>query len=86
MVGLRASLTKHASVQQKNRMVVGLGGITSNHGSVMVYIRVVEAVEDEASIGKVGIGESDKAEADELEGVDFTLAVTKSDDKDVQLL
>lgn len=84
LVGSSASLTKHGFVQQKSRTVVRLGGITGDHGSEEVYIGGAETVEDEATIGKVV--KSDKAEADELKGVELILGVSQGDDKDLQLL
>ena len=86
LVGARARerATDHAAVQKKGRSVIRMRSISSDHRSVEVDVGGFEVVEDEASVGEIGEGES--AEAEKLEGVEMSLAMAESDEKSLELL
>lgn len=54
----------------------GMGGVGGDHGGEEVGVERRNVVEDEARVGEVG--ESEGAEANELEGVEVSVGVAQS--------
>lgn len=63
---------------------VGMGGVGGEHSGVKVDVGELEAVEDETGVAEVG--EDEGAEADELEGVELSLAMAGGDEEGLELL
>lgn len=79
MVRARLSPTNHVAVQVKGGTVIWARRIGGDHGGIEIDIGGIEAIENEASIRKVG--ERKSAEADEFEGVELGLAMAEGDEK-----
>lgn len=83
-VGARAAAAEHEVEQVEGGGGVGVGGIGGEHSGVEVDVGEAEAVEDETGVTEVG--EDEGTEADELEGVELSLAMAGGDEEGMELL
>lgn len=77
MVGAGGLGAEHVAEEGESGGVGGgMGGVGGDHGGEEVGVERRNVVEDEARVGEVG--ESEGAEANELEGVEVSVGVAQS--------